>query len=108
MSVESQTSSYLVLTSSHLVRDDVWTRVVRTSSPESPLGVPGRGFGNLVPGEGRSEKNTPPAGTRFECVKCGTEVPPSDLLCRACFEARRPPVCQSCGGRLVAGKCGWC
>lgn len=42
------------------------------------------------------------------CVKCGAPTPPTDLLCRACYEARRPPVCPACGGRLVGGKCGWC
>ena len=55
----------------------------------------------------RSEKlEDDPA--RFACVKCGVEVPPTDLLCRACYEARRPPVCPICGGRLAGGKCGWC
>lgn len=57
--------------------------------------------------------NCPPktreSGTRFGCVKCGIEVGPDLLLCPTCYAAKRPtPICPSCGGRLVGGKCGWC
>ena len=55
---------------------------------------------------GHSRTQLAPEGA--SCVKCGSPTPPSDLLCRACYEARRPPVCPACGGRLVGGKCGWC
>ncbi len=52
----------------------------------------------------------------YACVKCGTEVGPDLMLCPPCFAATRtgrrlagsPSVCPSCGGRLSAGKCGWC
>jgi len=81
---------------------------VGTSPPLLPVGaVPAR-FAMGVAGalkEGEKSEGDP---ARFGCVKCNAEVPPSDLLCRACFEARRLPVCPTCGGRLVAGKCGWC
>lgn len=73
-----------------------------------PYGTRGTRFEEPRPCVGPKEKNQPPVGTRFECVLCAAEVPPSDLLCLACYEKRRPPVCPSCGGRLAGGKCGWC
>lgn len=56
----------------------------------------------------KSTPETCEKGTRFGCVKCGIEVGPDLMLCRTCYEAKRPPLCPTCGGRLVAGKCGWC
>lgn len=52
----------------------------------------------------------------FDCVRCGVEVGPSALLCPACYAKTRTArrlapqlaVCPGCGGRLTAGKCGWC
>lgn len=46
--------------------------------------------------------------TAFPCVRCSAPAGPSALLCPACYAEKRPPKCPACGGRLVAGKCGWC
>lgn len=46
--------------------------------------------------------------TAFPCVRCSAPAGPSALLCPACYAEKRPPKCPTCGGRLVAGKCGWC
>ena len=52
----------------------------------------------------------------YACVRCPAYAGPSALLCPPCYAATRTgrrlaaeaTVCPGCGGRLAAGKCGWC
>lgn len=107
MMAENVTSS----TSSNLVPTSSGTRFGESSNnlvPYSPVGDGWTRFAADAEPTRKQPVEILEKWTRFGCVKCGTETGPDALLCQACYEARRPPVCPTCGGRLAGGKCGWC
>ena len=95
-------------TSPDISPGEVARSLVGTSPPLLPVGAAPARFAAAPRGTLKGVKKDGVDPARFECVKCSAETGPSALLCPACYAEKRPPKCPTCGGRLAAGKCGWC